>query len=105
MAQGVLERILDAEEQADKIKIAAQKEAEALLAQARQEAARQIEQLKEKAHAEASALIAAEEQQAQQEAEQIFCQGEEHAERLQQDAAAKIAKSVDLVLEKVLRRA
>lgn len=105
MAQGVLERILDAEEQADQIKIAAQKEAEALCAQARQGAASLIEEHKQKARAEAEAFIATEEKKAQQEAEEIRHHGEAKAKLLQKEAAAKIAKAVDLVLERVVRRA
>jgi vacuolar-type H+-ATPase subunit H len=71
MAQDVLERIRDAEIQAEQIKAEARRQAEELLAQARSAASALVEEAKRHARDEGARLIATEESKARQEAEEI----------------------------------
>lgn len=104
MAQDVLERIRHAEVQAEQIKNDAKKQADDILARARQEAVVLIEEAKQQARAEAEIIIGTEERKAQHEAEEIHQQGRQKAGEVQKEVEAKLPRAVEFALKRVMMR-
>ncbi len=104
MTQDVLEHIRQAETQAETITSNAGKQADEILAEARQAAAALIEEAKRKAREEGAALIAAEEGKAKQEAEELRRRGAHKAAQLRQAAEARLSSAVEFVLKHVVTR-
>jgi vacuolar-type H+-ATPase subunit H len=102
MAQDVLERIRDAEIQAEQIKAEARRQAEELLAQARSAASALVEEAKRHARDEGARLIATEESKARHEAEEIRRQGALQAVQIQKDAEKNLNAAVEFVLQRVV---
>jgi vacuolar-type H+-ATPase subunit H len=104
MIQDVLERIRHAETQAETIKSDARKQADEILAKARQAAAALIEETKRKAREEGAAVIVAEESKAHQEAEEIRRRGTHKAAQLRKEAEARLSSAVEFVLKHLVMR-
>lgn len=104
MVQDVLERIREAEAQAERIKAEARRQADQILSEARAAASSLIEEAKRQAREEGAKLIAAEEGQARQEAEEIRRRGALQAAHIQKEAESKLTAAVEFVLQHVVMR-
>lgn len=98
----VLERIREAEAQAEQIKSDARRAADEIIMQARHAASTLIEETKRAAREEATKLIAAEEAKALTEAEEIRRRGTQQAAQLHQEAEEKLPAAVGLVVKHVV---
>lgn len=104
MVQDVLERIREAEAQAERIKMEARHQADQLVSEARVAASSLIEAAKLQAREEGAKLIAAEESKAYQEAEEIRHRGILQAAQIQKETEAKLAAAVEFVLQHTVMR-
>ncbi len=102
MVQDVLERIREAEAQAEQIKAEARRQADEILTQARHAANSLIEETKRAAREEATKLIAAEEAKAIKEAEEIRRQGLHQATQIHTEAQKHLATAVEFVFQRVV---
>lgn len=102
MVQDVLERIREAEAQAERLRAEARRQADQIVSEARAAASSLIEAAQHQAREEGAKLIAAEENKARQEAEEIRRRGALQAAHIQKDAEAKLAAAVEFVLQHVV---